>query len=134
MTIVLFMTNAIEWIILITDNYLKSKSFYKDVLGLTVDREIDNEEFVQFKLNNCFLALYGRTQTEKLLGQKYLNKAGGAIYTWAESENVDKLYEELKGKGVTFIKPPQTQPWGQRTAYFTDPDGTIWEIQQWVKK
>ena len=94
------MINAVEWIILITDNYLKSKSFYKDVLGLTVVRELDDEEFVQFKLNNCFLALYGRTQAEKLLGKKYLNKAGGAIYTLAESENVDKLYEELKARGV----------------------------------
>ncbi len=37
-------------------------------------------------------------------------------------------------KKMRLIKPPMTQPWGQRTAYSTDPDGHIWELQQWVKK
>ncbi len=124
--------NKIEWIILITDNYQKSKAFYQDLLGLSVKRVSDAEEFVQFKLGNCFLALYGRKAVSKLLPKKFLHSSGGAIYTWAESENIDQLYKELLAKGVTFIKSPATQPWGQRTAYFTDPDGHIWEIQKWV--
>ena len=28
------------------------------------------------------------------------------------------------------LKPPTTQPWGLRTAYFADPEGNLWEINQ----
>lgn len=125
---------SIEWIRLITDHYQKSRDFYKEILGLRLQREAPEEKFAQFQMkNNCYLALFGRREMEKILGKKHLNKAGGAIYTFAETENVDKTYKELKTKGVIFIQEPTTQSWGQRTAYFTDPDGHIWEIQQWSK-
>ncbi|MDA4131655.1 MAG: VOC family protein, partial [Thaumarchaeota archaeon] len=33
-----------------------------------------------------------------------------------------------------FVKPPTTQPWGQRIAYFEDPEGNLWEISHFPKK
>ncbi len=125
---------GVEWIILITDNYKESITFYKDILDFRVEREIPEEEFCQFTLKNCFLAIYGRTQIEKLVGNQYMKHAGGAIYTFPQSKDIDKEFQGLKQKGVIFIKEPTTQAWGQRTAYFTDPDGHIWEIQQWITK
>jgi len=71
---------------------------------------------------------------EKLIGKEHIKTSGGAIYTFGESEDIDKQFQDLKEKGATFIKDPTTQSWGQRTAYFTDPDGHIWEIQQWIHK
>ena len=124
---------ALDWVILITDKYEESVKFYKDILGFKVKKQIIEDEFCQFALKSCKLAIYGRSQMEKLVGKKYLAKPGGAVYAFPESDDVDKQYEELKAKGVKFIKDPETQPWGQRTAYFTDPDGHIWEIQQWVR-
>ena len=44
--------------------------------------------------------------------------------------DVDAAYEELKAKGVTFVRPPTDQPWGLRTAHFADPEGNLWEINQ----
>ena len=38
------------------------------------------------------------------------------------SDNVEKTYGELKGRGVEFPQPPQKQPWGT-FALFKDPDG-----------
>ena len=43
------MTNSLEWLIILTDNYRKSRSFYKDVLELETVREVPEEEFNQFK-------------------------------------------------------------------------------------
>jgi predicted enzyme related to lactoylglutathione lyase len=37
-------------------------------------------------------------------------------------DNVQKTYEELKGRGVEFSSPPQQQPWGT-FAVMKDPDG-----------
>ena len=126
------MNHKVEWIILVTDNYQKSHAFYKDTLGLEIEREVPNEEFCQYKMQNCYLALYGRKFMNNLVGEGFIKSSGGAIYTFGESENIDGQYEGLKSKGVKFIKSPTTQAWGQRTAYFTDPDGHIWEIQQWI--
>jgi len=109
------------------------KAFYKDTLGFAVKRDVPEEEFTQFALANCFLALYGKKFVETLLGQAVTGKPGSAIYSFAEGD-VDLLYQQLKAKGVQFITVPNVQPWGQKTAYFTDPDGNIWEIQEWVTK
>lgn len=116
-----------------TDNFQRSRQFYGKLLDFKIEREIANEEFVQFKLNNCYLAVYGRKQVEKLINQK-IKKGNSAIYTLSEVKDVDEEYRKLLERGIKFIKKPETQPWGQRTAYFIDPDGHIWEIQSWIKK
>ena len=127
------MKHGVAWILLVTDNYERSLAFYRDMLGFTVEREVKSDEFCQFSLGNCYLAIFGRSNLEQVLDKKYLHQAGGAIYSFPDSENIDADVQLLKSKGITFIKEPTTQPWGQRTAYFTDPDGHIWELQQWVK-
>lgn len=126
--------DTVEWIILVTDHYDESRKYYHDVLELPIEREAPEEEFTQFRLKHCLLAIYGRNAVETLVGKEYLGKAGGAIYAFAEVDNVDTTYTSLMKKGVHFIQPPKTHAWGQRTAYFTDPDGHIWEIQQWIEK
>ena len=124
----------VEWIILVTEHYEAMKTFYRDTLGFPIERDVPKEQFTQFKAENCFVAIYGKRFVEKLLGHPVTGKPGSTIYSFGESTNVDSDYQQLKAKGVQFIKLPETQPWGQRTAYFPDPDGNIWEIQQWIKK
>jgi lactoylglutathione lyase len=124
----------IHWLILVTDTYAASREFYSTILGFTIKREVAAEEFCQFALNNCFLAIYGRSHFEKLFPIGTLKQSGGAVYSFPDSKDIDADYEQLKGKGVNFIVAPTTQPWGQRTAYFTDPDGHLWELQQWLNR
>lgn len=126
------MKRGIEWVVLVTDDYARSYAFYKNTLGFNIEREVEDEQFCQFALLNCFLAIYGRDEFSKLLGEGILGNPGGAVYSFPESRDIDEDYKELKDKGVEFLKEPETQPWGQRTAYFRDPDGHIWELQQWT--
>lgn len=128
------MKKSLEWIILVTNNYDAMKAFYKDVLEFPIKRDIPEEQFTQFTMDNCFLTIYGRHFVEKLLGKPVMGSPGSSIYSFVESQDIDFDYQQLKQKGVQFIQDPKTQNWGQRTAYFTDPDGNICEIQQWVKK
>jgi uncharacterized glyoxalase superfamily protein PhnB len=125
---------SVEWIILITNHYSTSRAFYKDTLGFQIVRETSKEEFCQFKLKNCFLAIYGYQFMADLIGSSRISSPSSAIYSFDESGNIDTLYQQLRDKGVQFIQEPKTQAWGQRTAYFSDPDGHIWEIQQWINK
>jgi lactoylglutathione lyase len=45
-------------------------------------------------------------------------------------EDVDAAYETLSAEGVRFLRPPADQSWELRTAYFADPEGNSWEINQ----
>ncbi|MBI5448770.1 VOC family protein [Candidatus Gottesmanbacteria bacterium] len=128
------MNTSLEWVILITEQYTAMKAFYEKTLGLPIKRDVPGEEFTQFTLQNCNIAIYGKRYAETLVGKDKIGTPGRAIYSFAASDDIDLLYQQLKAKGVQFIKEPETQPWGQRTAYFTDPDGNIWEIQQWISK
>jgi uncharacterized glyoxalase superfamily protein PhnB len=128
------MKQALEWIILITENYDTMKTFYKDALSFPIERDIPEEEFTQFKTDNCFITIFGKSYVEKLLETPVVGKPGSTIYSLQESNNVDSDYQQLVSKGVQFIQKPKTQVHGQRTAFFKDPDGNIWELQQWIKK
>jgi lactoylglutathione lyase len=128
------MNTTLEWVILITKRYSAMKTFYGKTLGLPVVRNVPEEEFTQFQMKNCFLAIYGVRFVEGLIGKKYIGKPTQAIYSFGESKDIDRDYQQLGEKGVQFIHIPKTQSWGQRTAYFCDPDGNVWELQQWIKK
>ena len=39
--------------------------------------------------------------------------------------DVDTEYQRVAGLGVDWVAPPTTQPWGNRTMIFTDPEGTL---------
>jgi predicted enzyme related to lactoylglutathione lyase len=38
-------------------------------------------------------------------------------------DDVDRTYTYLAAKGVAFVHPPQTMPWGHRVLTSTDPEG-----------
>ncbi|MCU1406705.1 MAG: hypothetical protein JWQ43_3008 [Glaciihabitans sp.] len=48
-------------------------------------------------------------------------------------EDVDRLYTELRARGLRDSGEPRVYEWGSRSAYFVDHDGYIWEIYAWVE-
>ncbi len=121
-------------IVLLTRNFEKCKRFYNETLGLEV-KETD-EGFISFKLDDqqelalMTLDVAAQMTNEKTIKEKEKGGTNTLLATFVE--NTDKTYKELKSKGVEFIQPPKTQPWGQRTAYFKDPDGNLWEISHYT--
>jgi catechol 2,3-dioxygenase-like lactoylglutathione lyase family enzyme len=59
-----------------------------------------------------------------------LNKAMGGLLV-ASASDVEAAYEQLRGRGVAFPKPPMLYEWNAYAAYFQDPDGNVWEIYCW---
>ena len=45
-------------------------------------------------------------------------------------EDVDAVCQDLRERGVVLLNGPVDRAWGKRTAAFTDPAGTTWEIAQ----
>jgi predicted enzyme related to lactoylglutathione lyase len=40
-------------------------------------------------------------------------------------DDVDADYERIKALGVEWVMPPTTQPWGNRSMIFRDPEGNL---------
>lgn len=112
---------------LLVDDFEKSLSFYRDILGL----EINSQEgkFADFKLGETQLAIFQKDEATAMFPKEFMGKGGGVSLAF-QVEDVEKACEGLKTKGVKIIEGPKTTAWGQVVAYFLDPDNNIWEVSK----
>jgi lactoylglutathione lyase len=121
---------AIELIVRDLD---RCTAFYRDTLGLEVNERASTSNSVLFKMGNVAFFLLETAGAAQMVSEKphELNIGEGSrVLMAAGVEDVDATYETLKARGVTFLRPPTDQHWGLRTAYFADPEGNLWEINQ----
>ena len=125
------MIHRIDATVLFVRDLARSLTFYRDTLGLEVKNSDPNS--VAFLMEDRYLLLLEVSAAADLIPSeaKALKIEGGPRVLLATGvEDVDAAYEELKARGVTFLRPPTNQPWGLRTAHFADPEGNLWEINQ----
>ena len=106
-------------------------AFYRDTLGLEVQESESTPDSISFRMGNVHFFLLEVSAAAHMVSSEAnaLKIEGGPrVLLAAGVEDVDAAYEELKAKGVTFLRPPTDQPWGLRTAYFADPEGNLWAI------
>lgn len=111
----------------------RAVDFYHGLLGLGIKRR--DTGFAEFFLDDIVLAVWEVDDVNRALGQKSRPRQGphAMLAVRLESpEQVDALYAELSSKGVPFVAPPADYPWNARGAYFTDPDGNLWELYCWL--
>jgi len=94
----------------------KAVAFYEKILGLKKTGEWPN------------YAIFDVGGTELALEPK-----GKEIDIFMLVDDVDKEYQDLKQKGVSFVTEPKDQPWGGRTAMFADLDGNKFIIESFKK-
>jgi catechol 2,3-dioxygenase-like lactoylglutathione lyase family enzyme len=124
----------INAIVLFIRNFEACEKFYREILGLKIkSRDVG---FISFELEgDQELALMSLDAASQMISKKAIQPSQKSVPRTLLAifvEDTDKSYEELKARGVEFVKPPTTQPWGQRTAYFRDPDGNLWEISHFI--
>jgi catechol 2,3-dioxygenase-like lactoylglutathione lyase family enzyme len=107
-------------------NLRKAKKFYEEILGL--EKKYEFSSYVGFECGGVEIGLIPKPE-----GEQKASQTSPSVEFLVD--NVDKVYEELKSKGVEFIKELHDEPWGGKQATFTDPDGNILEIAQisWEK-
>lgn len=115
----------------------KCTEFYRDKVGLKLKQsEEDLSYFVFEKQDKPGVALVTMKSAVDLISEAQVRPNEESLhrsYLAVFLDDVDKEYEELKSRGVHFVKPPATHPWGQRIAYFDDPEGNLWEISTFLK-
>jgi len=92
----------------------RSLAFYRDKLGLEVQREIPGFAF----LNAGVVTLCLSEPAAKVRGQ-----VAGAGEIAFSVEDVTAAYQALRGKGVQFTQEPRSVTPTTRVANFDDPDG-----------
>jgi catechol 2,3-dioxygenase-like lactoylglutathione lyase family enzyme len=109
-------------ICIITQDAQKLKDFYYTILQIEPD---GNDVFAPIIVEGMELAFFTCEGMERM-APGTITKSGWGNYTLEfEVEDVDIEYELLTKMGVPVVKPPETYPWGRRSAWFRDPDGNI---------
>ncbi len=129
------MIQKIEAIVLFVQDLTGCTAFYRDTFKLQYQGSDANS--ANFLLQEgLYLILLSPSGTADLSGTQVNElKTGGEPrgLLAASVADVDAAFEELKAKGVTFVRLPTDQRWGLRTAHFADPEGNLWEINQPVR-
>ena len=103
----------------------RAKSFYVDQVGFDVDHDHTLGEDVRFVQltppgSACSIAIGAGITT---------SAPGSSQGLLLVVPNIDDVRAELAGRGVE-ISEVTAEEWGARHAYFRDPDGNGWQLQQ----
>ena len=98
-----------------------ARQFYEETLGLA--GRSDGEDYSTFMLGDVRLIIEPVEPTSE-----YALLVGRFTGFSFEVADVVAAYEQLKGRGVVFLDPPEKQPWGGILAHFEDADENILTI------
>jgi catechol 2,3-dioxygenase-like lactoylglutathione lyase family enzyme len=107
---------------IITDKLAESKKFYQNILGFGVTFE--NEFYLLLHTPNhqaeiSFL-LPNHPSQQAFFHKPY---SGQGMYLTIEVDEIEDLYQNIKGKGVAIEIDIRTEPWGDRHFAIQDPNG-----------
>jgi lactoylglutathione lyase len=118
---------------LLVRDLAKCTAYYRDTLGLEVRESESTPDSVSFQMGNVYFFLLEFSGAAHMVSSETLEfsiEGGPRVLLASDVEDVDAAYKALSARGVSFLRPPIDQPWGLRTAYFADPEGNLWEINQ----
>jgi len=108
-----------SWVGIATDDFDRSMSFYRDVLGLEVWVEGDGQAILKTASGDQ-LEIFGRDEQEKEITRSPV--------VAFEVDDLEAAREELRAAGIELIG--ETGSWnGFSWQYFRSPDGHIFEIK-----
>ena len=116
---------------IITDDVERLAAFYARLVGLPVTL---NEYYVEVPAGPMSVGFSKRRYTEyhRNLPTAATDRAaeggqdrGPEVILDFLVNAVDAEYERIKALGVEWVLPPTTQPWGNRSMIFRDPEGNL---------
>jgi catechol 2,3-dioxygenase-like lactoylglutathione lyase family enzyme len=117
-------------IMLGVEDLARSKEFYGEGLGCTIDQDYPN--FVSFSLGegSSSLALYERGAAAQDAGVSSEGSGFRGVsfhYIVPSEEAVDEVMGTAVAAGGAVVKEASATQWGY-FGYFSDPDGYLWKV------
>jgi lactoylglutathione lyase len=121
----------IALITILTDHVPNMLDFYQNALGFKV--AVNLGQYVELENEGVRFAICDRdVMVKSIHHESYTRAASGQAFELAfpcdTPDDVDVSYNQLIEHGAKPIQAPASMPWGQRTAFFADPEGYIHEI------
>jgi predicted enzyme related to lactoylglutathione lyase len=114
----------------------RALEFYHGRLGFEIraDRQVDAEfrwVAVVPSQGQTAIQLYGSVPagSDEAFRREVRERTGiwtGMVFL---TDDIEKTYQELQARGVSFDAPPKQEPWGWET-WITDPDGNRFALRQ----
>ena len=123
---------GIHHIAIICSDYARSKLFYTEILGLTIQREVYREARQSYKLdlaigNEYIIELFSFPSPPPRPSQP---ESCGLRHLAFKVENVREAKTILEGKGVN-VEPVRVDEFtGKEFTFFADPDGLPIEVYE----
>lgn len=106
---------SLDYITISVSNVAASASFYYQTFGFQILHH--SQHFALLSLPNVNLGLHRGENCVPAKVNLHLRVA-----------DLDRAYENLQGRGVTFAEKPKLHAWGIRSASILDPDGYRLEL------
>jgi lactoylglutathione lyase len=125
------MFKQLDYTMIVVSDMQRSVEFYRDKLGIPL--KFQSPDWTEFSTGTTTLALHGGGVPSTQPPQGDPSKIAGACSIGFNVDDVDKTYEELKAKGITFVMPPmQREGEGIKLAVAIDPDGLAVSFAQLI--
>ena len=96
--------------------------FYEGVTGVA---PVGNEDFVEVRTSGSVLAICSERSVVKDNASAAVSGENRSLILEFEVEDVDAEQARLKPLVADWVLEPTTQPWGNRSMLFRDPDGNL---------
>lgn len=123
---------AIHHIAILTDDYLKSREFYTEILNFTILSETYREERKSYKLD---LAVNGHYAIELFSFPEYKERASfpeakGLRHLAFGVDNLEEAVNELRSKEVDVQEIRTDELTNKKFCFFYDPNGQPLELYE----
>lgn len=117
------MIKAVKFISIPTRDQDRALAFYTTQLGFRVvtDQPFGEQRWIELRIPGAETGVVLFTPP----GQE--DRVGGFMNMAWVADDVVKTCDELAARGVEFVQPPKTEPWGT-SAVFKDPDGNTFAL------
>jgi len=117
---------AIDYTVIFARDIAAMRSFYQDILGFALLREL-SPNWIEYRVGSNTLALARPSRTADDAPTPNGSAALQLAFKVSPAE-VDQCADELVRRGIALLSPPTNQSFGHRTLFFRDPDGNLLEV------
>lgn len=125
------MKQQIAHLALVVDDYDAAIAFYTKTLHFSLVEDTvlsDTKRWVVVAppgSSGCSLLLAKGVGDEQK--SRVGNQTGGRVFLFLHTDNFDRDYNEMRSKGIEFVRPPVKEPYGI-VAVFKDLYGNLWDL------
>ena len=107
---------------IVTTSVPRLARFYENILGTPAR---GSEEYVELSTRGAAIAISSQRAMDMYAAGAAVPASNHSLVLDFEVEDVDAEWRRLQRAVRVFVLEPTTQPWGNRSMLFRDPDGTL---------